>query len=144
MEGFHMDARLDHLVCWVSDQVASLYFYEQVIGLQGVRTEEFREGKAGFPSVRISTETIIDLMAHDFATGIEEGTGVKGSAGHPLNHFCLAVSREDFDAVQVRLKDHGIKVTGSGSNSFGAQGIAPETIFFPDPDGNVIEVRYYR
>ncbi|NUO97777.1 MAG: VOC family protein [Nonomuraea sp.] len=139
-----MDARLDHLVCWVSDQFAALRFYEQVIGLPGVRAEEFREGEAGFPSVRISADTIIDLMAHDVSTGVEEGTGVTGSAGHPLNHFCLAVGREDFDALQVRLKDHGVEVTGSGSNSFGAQGIAPETIFFPDLDGNVIEVRYYR
>ncbi|MEU1720267.1 VOC family protein [Actinomadura sp. ATCC 39365] len=139
-----MDARLDHLVLWVSDQLAALRFYEQVVGLPGVRGEEFREGKAGFPSVRIAGETIIDLMAHEVSKGVEEGTGVTGSAGHQINHFCLSVSREDFDALQVRLKDHGIEVTGKGSNSFGAQGIAPETIFFPDLDRNVIEVRYYR
>ncbi|MGI5284707.1 VOC family protein [Nonomuraea polychroma] len=138
-----MDARLDHLVCWVADQLASLRFYEQVVGLPGVRAEEFREGKAGFPSVRVSPETILDLMAYESARGVDEGTGVKGSGGHPINHFCLAVSREDFDALQVRLKQHGVEVTGSGTNSFGAQGIAPEAIYFPDPDGNVLEVRYY-
>ncbi|MBF8191083.1 VOC family protein [Nonomuraea sp. K274] len=138
-----MDVRLDHLVCWVSDQLASLHFYEQVIGLPGVRAAEFREGKAGFPSVRVSSETILDLMAYDVSRGVEEGTGVEGSAGHPINHFCLAVGREDFDALQVRLKQHGVEVTGSGSNSFGAQGIAPEVVYFPDPDGNVLEVRYY-
>jgi hypothetical protein len=27
--------------------------------------------------------------------------------------------------------------------SFGARGLAPETFYFPDPDGNVIEARYY-
>ncbi|TMR09055.1 VOC family protein [Nonomuraea turkmeniaca] len=138
-----MDARLDHLVCWVADQLASLRFYEQVIGLPGVRAEEFREGKAPFPSVRVSPETILDLMAYESAIYVDEGTGVQGSAGHPINHFCLAVSREDFDALQVRLKQEGVEVTGSGANSFGAQGIAPETIYFPDPDGNVLEVRYY-
>jgi glyoxylase I family protein len=139
-----MNTRLDHLVCWVSDQLRSLHFYEQVIGLPGVRAAEFIEGRAGFPSVRVSAETIIDLMAHDASMGVEEGTGVQGSAGHPVNHLCLAVSQEDFDALQVRLKEHGVEITGTGSQSFGAQGIAPETMFFPDPDGNVIEVRYYR
>ncbi|MFI7132844.1 VOC family protein [Nonomuraea sp. NPDC050153] len=138
-----MDVRLDHLVCWVSDQLHSLHFYEQVIGLPGVRAEAFREGKAAFPSVRISTETILDLMTYDASMGVDESTGVKGSAGHPINHFCLAVGKEDFDELQVRLKQHGVEITGSGVNSFGAQGIAPETMYFPDPDGNVLEVRYY-
>jgi catechol 2,3-dioxygenase-like lactoylglutathione lyase family enzyme len=138
-----MDVRLDHLVCWVSDQLRSLNFYEQVIGLPGVRAEEFRHGKAAFPSVRISAETIIDLMAYEASRGVDEGTGVGGSAGHPINHFCLALGKEDFDALQVRLKQHGVQITGSGTNSFGAQGIAPEAIFFSDPDGNVMEVRYY-
>ncbi|SDI67528.1 VOC family protein [Nonomuraea jiangxiensis] len=138
-----MDVRLDHLVCWVSDQLGSLQFYEQVIGLPGVRAEEFKDGKAAFPSVRISPETILDLMSYDASRGVDEGTGVNGTAGHPINHFCLAVSKEDFDALQIRLKESGVEITGTGTNSFGARGIAPETIYFPDPDGNVLEVRYY-
>ncbi|MCF6469329.1 VOC family protein [Nonomuraea sp. MG754425] len=138
-----MHARLDHLVCWVADPLASLGFYEQVIGLPGVRSEQFRDGKAPFPSVRISPETILDLMAYEAMRGVDEGTGVGGSAGHPVNHLCLAVGREDFDALKVRLKQHGVEITGSGTNSFGARGIAPETMYFPDLDGNVIEVRYY-
>ncbi|MEV4176223.1 VOC family protein [Nonomuraea sp. NPDC049709] len=138
-----MYARLDHIVCWVSDQLVSLRFYEQVIGLPGVRAAEFRDGKAPFPSVRISPECILDLMSFEAMRGVDEGTGVRGSAGHPINHFCLAVSREDFDALQVRLKQNGVEITGTGANSFGARGIAPETFFFADPDGNVVEVRYY-
>ncbi|MGW0808411.1 VOC family protein [Nonomuraea sp. NPDC002799] len=138
-----MDVRLDHLVCWVSDQLASLEFYEEVIGLPGVRAEEFRDGKAAFPSVRIGPDTIVDLMTYEAMRGVDEGTGVKGSAGHPLNHFCLAVGRTDFDALKLRLKEHGVEITGTGTNSFGARGIAPETIYFPDLDDNVMEVRYY-
>ncbi|MEU6715881.1 VOC family protein [Nonomuraea sp. NPDC046802] len=138
-----MDVRLDHLVIWVSDQLESLRFYEQVVGLPGVRREEFVDGKAGFPSVRISEETVLDLMAYDMIRGVDEGTGVRGSAGHPVNHLCLAVNKEEFDALQVRLKQHGVAITGRGTNSFGARGLAPEVVYFPDPDGNVLEVRYY-
>ncbi|HUR07876.1 MAG TPA: VOC family protein [Nonomuraea sp.] len=138
-----MDVRLDHLVCWVSDQLRALDFYEQVIGLPGVRAEEFREGKAPFPSVRVSGDTIIDLMPENAANRVDEGTGVSGSAGHPVNHFCLALGRSDFDALGARLARHGVEVTGTGSNSFGARGIAPGVIYFPDLDGNVIEARYY-
>ncbi|MEV0623192.1 VOC family protein [Nonomuraea sp. NPDC050404] len=138
-----MRARFDHLVCWVSDQLRALEFYEQVVGLPGVRGEEFREGKASFPSVRVSDDSILDLMAYEASRGVDEGTGVKGSAGHPVNHFCLSVDREEFGELQVRLKTHGVPITGNGTNSFGARGIAPEAIYFSDPDGNVIEVRYY-
>ncbi|MEW9553851.1 VOC family protein [Nonomuraea sp. NPDC050783] len=138
-----MQARLDHLVCWVADPSASLRFYEQVVGLPGVRVEEFREGKAAFPSVRVSPETILDLIPYERATGMDEGTGVRGAAGHPLNHFCLALGRADFDALRLRLKQNGVEITGTGTNSFGARGIAPEAIYFADPDGNVIEVRFY-
>jgi len=138
-----MRVRLDHLVCWVSDQLASLHFYEHVIGLPGVRAEEFREGKAPFPSVRITPDCILDLMSFEAMRGVDEGTGVHGSAGHPVNHFCLALGKEDFDALKLRLKKHQVEITGTGTNSFGARGIAPETIYFPDPDGNVIEARYY-
>ena len=27
--------------------------------------------------------------------------------------------------------------------SFGARGLAPQTFYFGDPDGNVLEARYY-
>ncbi|MER6943945.1 VOC family protein [Nonomuraea sp. NPDC000554] len=138
-----MDARLDHLVCWVSDQLRALDFYEQVVGLPGVRAEEFRNGEAAFPSVRVAEETIIDLMPQEWAPRIDEGTGVKGSAGHPVNHYCLAVDHAEFEALKARLDRNGVEITGTGADSFGAQGIAREVIYFPDPDSNVIEVRYY-
>ncbi|MEU8244870.1 VOC family protein [Nonomuraea sp. NPDC048916] len=138
-----MDVRLDHLVCWVSDQLRALDFYERVVGLPGVRATEFRAGEAPFPSVRISDTTILDLMRQDAAGQVDEGTGVKGSAGHPVNHFCLSVGRADFEALKARLERHGVQITGTGTDSFGAQGISPEVIYFPDPDDNVIEIRYY-
>jgi glyoxylase I family protein len=138
-----MDARLDHLVCWVSDQHRALDFYERIIGLPGVRAAEFKEGKAPFPSVRVCGDTIIDLMPQSAARRVDEGTGVKGTAGHPVNHFCLAVDRTDFEELQKRLASHGVEVTGTGTNSFGARGISPDVIYFPDPDGNVIEARHY-
>lgn len=138
-----MDVQLDHLVCWVADPLVSLRFYEEVVGLPGVRDEEFREGKAPFPSVRVTASTIIDLMEFDAMRRVDEGTGVMGSAGHPVNHFCLAVDKAEFDALKARLKQHDVEITGNSTNSFGARGIAPEAFYFPDPDGNVIEVRWY-
>jgi hypothetical protein len=56
-----MQAKLDHVVLWVADPLRSLEFFEKVVGLAPVRAHEFREGKAPFPSVRVSSDSIIDL-----------------------------------------------------------------------------------
>ena len=34
-------------------------------------------------------------------------------------------------------------IGGEMKSSFGARGLAPHTFYFGDPDGNVLEARYY-
>ena len=45
---------MDHIVLNVTDIEASLRFCCDVLGLKAERVDEFRAGKVGFPSVRIS------------------------------------------------------------------------------------------
>src|SRR5262249_32761882 len=52
----------DHVVLAVSDVERSLSWYMDVLGLTGVRVEEWRRREVPFPSVRVSQETIIDLI----------------------------------------------------------------------------------
>lgn len=125
-----MDVSIDHVVLWVADPLRSVEFFGRVVGLPGERVEEFREGKVPFPSVRVSATAILDLMADS-----------SGSA-HPVNHVCLAMGHDDFEALRGRLTDNGNKMSGL-TNSFGARGNSPETIYFEDPDGNVLEARFY-
>jgi catechol 2,3-dioxygenase-like lactoylglutathione lyase family enzyme len=138
-----MDAHIDHIVIWVGDPLASLRFYEQVVGLHGVRVDEFKAGNAPFLSVRVSPESIIDLMALTSAPGTESLTKAPGSAAHPVNHICLAVSKEEYDALSGRLEKESVDTQARMHQTFGARGLAPEAFYFKDPDGNVIEARYY-
>jgi catechol 2,3-dioxygenase-like lactoylglutathione lyase family enzyme len=124
---------LDHIVLNVGDVERSLRFYTQVLGLEPVRTGEFRAGKVRFPSVRIDATTIVDLFPpamHKDAHG-----------GANLNHFCL-VTDGDVDKLAEQLRAAGIEITDRMENNFGARGLAT-SIYFNDPDGNVIEVRKY-
>ena len=139
-----MAARLDHVVLWVEDPLASLAFYTDVVGLTGVRVEEFRAGQAPFPSVRVSAETILDLMARVAAPVVDAMAGAAASAGHPVNHVCFALDQAAFQALRERLAARGIATSTPMTDSFGAQGLAPEAFYFRDPDGNVLEARYYR
>ena len=134
---------IDHLVLWVSDPLRSVEFYERVLGFVGVRVDEFRAGKAPFPSVRVSDGTIIDLMALAFAPKLNALPGAEGSAGNRLNHVCLAMSRAEYDALRGRLDAHGVAMPVTMKDSFGARGSAPEAFYFADPDGNVLEARHY-
>lgn len=138
-----MQATLDHVVLWTDDPVKSAEFYERVLGLSAVRLDEFRAGRAPFPSIRVSPHSIIDLMARAAAPVVDAMAGAEASAGHRVNHVCLAMSRADYDALRARLEANGIETSTPMQQSFGAQGLAPQAVYFRDPDGNVIEARYY-
>lgn len=135
--------RLDHVVLWTRSPRASMDFYTRVVGLEPVRFAEFEAGEAPFPSVRVCVDSIIDLMPAEGVSATETLTGNQGSAGHPVNHVCLAMSKAEYDALDQRLQAEGVDTGARLNRSFGARGWAPQGYYFADPDGNVIEARYY-
>jgi glyoxylase I family protein len=118
-------------------------FYTRVVGLSPVRFDEFAAGEAPFPSVRVCEDSIIDLSPVDNSAGTESLTGVGGSAGHQVNHVCIAFSKSEYDALDQRLQAEGVDTSARLSPSFGARGWAPQGYYFSDTDGNVVEARYY-
>ncbi|RFZ12591.1 Glyoxalase/Bleomycin resistance protein/Dioxygenase superfamily protein [Mycobacterium marinum] len=135
--------RLDHIVLWTTDPRAAVDFYTQVVGLAPVRVSEFEAGDAPFPSVRVSADSIIDLLPRDSVADTETLTGGPGSAGHPVNHVCLAMTKAEYDALDQRLQAAGVDTSARLNRSYGARGWAPQGYYFADPDGNVVEARYY-
>ncbi len=136
-------ARLDHVVLWTADPKQSVDFYTRVVGLSPLRLEEFEAGEAPFPSVRVSDDSIIDLIPVGNAKGTESMTKVADSAGHPVNHVCIALSKAEYDALDRRLQAEGVDTSARLNHSYGARGWALQGFYFPDPDGNVVEARYY-
>lgn len=136
---------IDHVVLWVEDPRRSIDFYTKVLGLGGVRIEEFLQGAAPFPSVRISDGSILDLMPAIAAPFAAHFTGEKipTAAGKPLNHVCLAMTRAELDALALRLAEARVATHRVGETSFGARGSSKHWFYFQDPDGNVIEARHY-
>ncbi|WAC94169.1 VOC family protein [Mycobacterium sp. Aquia_213] len=118
-------------------------FYTKVIGLTPVRFDEFEAAEAPFPSVRVCEDSIIDLMPIAGIDATDAMTKVAGSAGHPVNHVCLALSKSEYEALDRRLQAAGVDTSARLDRSYGARGWAPHIYYFSDPDGNVIEARYY-
>ena len=129
---------MDNIVLNVEDVDGMMAFYTGVIGLSPERFEEFRSGQAPFPSVRIHEDTIIDL----FPKSLWERTST-GPTGRPnLNHFCLAVDRAEWDNLQLRLAAHRVAIEDGPFQRWGAHGTGI-SIYFRDPEANLIEARYY-
>ncbi|MFP8960701.1 VOC family protein [Streptomyces nanhaiensis] len=116
----------DHLVLNVEDVERSLGFYCGPLGLEPVRVEEWRAGKAPFPSVRVSDTTIIDLVA-----GPRDGSNV--------DHICLVVEPLDWQEV---VDSGALTVVDGPGPRFGARGTA-QSVYVLDPDGNTVELRWY-
>ncbi|KND38451.1 VOC family protein [Streptomyces acidiscabies] len=136
-------ARLDHVVLWVRDPVASAGFYARAVGLDPVRLPEFAAGEVPFPSVRVNDDTLLDLMPLTLAPDMRMLPDSAASAGHPVNHVCLALQAPAYDALRARLESLDVPTSPVAHGSFGARGKAPRSFYFRDPDGNVVEARHY-
>jgi catechol-2,3-dioxygenase len=133
MQGF-----LDHIVLNIEDDESIIHFYTQVLQFPAERLDEYRAGEAPFPSVRINQETVIDLFPKKlWEQQVQAGQGFRN-----LNHVCFSLTRNDWDALHGRLLEHQIAIQEGPVQRWGAQGTGT-SIYFSDPEGNVIEARFY-
>ena len=135
---------VDHVVLWVESPKRALAFFVDVLGLTPVRKREFEQGEVPFPSVRVNDVTILDLMDRNKVSSVREftGGGLDGGGG-PLNHLCLSMEASAYALLTARLRERGVALKSGGKKSFGAQGLAEDSVYFSDPDGNIIEIRHY-
>ena len=130
---------LDHIVLNVRDIDRSLSFYTETLGLQPERLDEFKAGKVGFPSVRITDDTVIDLFP---IKGPAAGNISDEKFAGNLNHFCMVIGTDDFSGIVEYLKEKEIPIRAGPVSRWGARGRAT-SVYFLDPDGNEIELRCY-
>ena len=123
---------LDHVVVNTQDVEQAIYFYRDVLGLEILRLEEFRAGQVGFPSARVSPETIIDIRPR------ADGERVTPN----MDHYYLVVGATDMHQLHAELKAKGITVEDTVRPAWGAQGYGRQFKLW-DPDGNKIELRCY-
>lgn len=132
-----MQAAFDHIVLNTLDVDRMLQFYSEVVGLSIERLEPYRRGEAPFPSVRLNDDSLIDIFPPKLWRADEAAP-----AETRLNHFCLAVPEDDWNALRRRLDAHGVRIHRGPGTFWGAHGDGT-SVYFHDPDGNEIEARYY-
>ena len=120
----------DHLVINTRNPDRALAFYRDVLGLEILREEEYRAGKVGFASVRITPETIIDVRPFN-----SDEEFVKN-----VDHICVRIAPTDMERMKEQLRGYGTDTDDDINVRWGAQGYG-ESLYIRDPEGQMIELK---
>lgn len=128
MTDLHID-RLDHLVLTVADIDATADFYQRVLGMQ---VETFGAGRT---ALRFGLQKInLHAAGREFEPKALNPT--PGSAD-----LCL-VTYATMDEILAHLRAQGVAIKDGPVQRTGATGPIL-SVYFRDPDANLIEVSHY-
>jgi glyoxylase I family protein len=117
---------IDHVVLRCADRERALRFYVDILGL----AEERRIDKIGLIQLRAGRSMIDLVPAPDKAAGL----------GLNVDHLCLGVENEEFDAMLGYLRERGVEMVGEPGTRYGAHGMGL-SVYVRDPEGNVVELK---
>ena len=122
---------MDHIVLRSPEIERSLAFYCDVLGMEGMRLDEWRAGDVRFPSVQVAPGTIIDFFP------------LEGEAAEQqqLDHFCLVVEPGTLEQVLAAVESFGL-APGPLQSRWGARGRGTSS-YLESPEGVTLELRQY-
>jgi len=118
--------RLDHVSLNVSDRPRSIAWYRDVLGLE----QRGNARRDDWPVFMGDFGACVAL----FQAQVESPDRAPESTG--LRHVAFMVGREDLAAAQERLRERGVEFWLEDHGN-------AHSLYFPDPDGNVIELTSY-
>ena len=125
--------RIDHLVLTVADIEATTRFYERALGMQ----REFFRGPEGQPRhALLFGNQKSNLQDRDTDTPTKARVPTLGSGD-----FCL-IAAVPLDEVIAHLRVAGVALEAGPVPRRGALGPL-RSVYFRDPDGNLVEVAEY-
>lgn len=116
---------LDHVVLRCVNQRRALEFHTGILGL----TEERRIEKIGLIQLRAG-QSMLDLVPAEKLA----------ADGRNVDHFCLGVEIENFEALLSYLRERGVEMVGEPGTRYGARGMG-RSVYVRDPEGNVVELK---
>ena len=121
-----MISHIDHIVLTVSNIEASVAFYQRVLQMEGI---EFGNGRK---ALRFGRQKInLQLL----------GQEPRNNAGVGSGDLCL-ISAWDMAGIIRHLNNEGVDIIEGPVTKSGAMGNI-ESVYFLDPDKNLIEVSVY-
>ena len=118
--------RLDHVSLNVSDRARSIAWYRDVLGLE----QRSAARRDDWPVFMGEFGACVAL----FQAQVDSGERQPESTG--LRHVAFMVGRSDLADARTRLRAHGVEFRSEDHGN-------AQSLYFPDPDGNVIELTTY-
>ena len=125
--------RVDHLVLTVNDVEATTQFYERVLGFE---REFFRGPEGQARHALLFGRQKINLQDRSTGTPTKARVPTFGSGD-----FCL-IAAVPLDEVIAHLKKENVPIEAGPVARRGAMGPI-RSVYFRDPDGNLVEVSEY-
>jgi catechol 2,3-dioxygenase-like lactoylglutathione lyase family enzyme len=122
--------RIDHVVLTVADLAATIGFYERVLGMRHVVFGERHALHFGDSKINLHPEV------NDFPAALKAAVPTPGSAD-----LCL-VADGPVEAIADHLRACDVEIIEGPVTRDGAQG-EMTSVYFRDPDANLVEVSVY-
>lgn len=132
-----MRSALFHLALPVDDLDAAAYFYGDVLGCA-----RGRESPRWIDFDFAGHQLVAHLVGSDDLPAVASNP-VDGEEV-PASHFGLVLSWDDWDALQVRLREHGVDYAIAPQTRFAERRGEQRTCFVRDPAGNYLEFKCFR
>jgi catechol 2,3-dioxygenase len=121
---------IGHVLLRVLDLERSKKFYSEVLGFQVL--EEDPEHGGTFMALEGQSHAIDLFQVKDPEAAERQTPGVRG-----LGHIAFRVASEEaLREAYATLREHGVEITRSIDH------VSQKSIYFRDPDGNLLEIYY--
>lgn len=124
--------RIDHIAITVEDVDTSTDFYVRVLGAR-VALEHMRAGKIAIRKI-VMGETVFNLHQRDNDFELIASRPTPGAAD-----ICLRWLGS-IESAAAKLTEAGIAIVDGPSPRRTSDGDAAQSVYFHDPDGNLIEL----
>lgn len=124
---------IDHVAITVADVERSTRFYDDLFGAE-VPFDHAPQGRSLVRSVKIGGGVQLNIHQH--------GNGIELVAARPTPgsvDICFRFGGTIEEAERL-LKDHGVAIIEGPSPRTDNQGNAAKSVYFNDPDGNLVEL----
>lgn len=129
-------AAIDHVVLVVKDIPTTLAFYRDVLGLEVLGEAEWRRGERPFPSLKVGAGNMLNVHQADYPHGALNPQA--GSAD-----LCFVWNGPIEDTVAL-LRAKNVPIELGPVQRRGARGVMGTSVYFRDPDGNLLELLSYQ
>ena len=130
-------AGIDHLAITAADPEATLAFYRDVLGARVLHEDEWRSGRLPVFSLQVGANRI---NVHDpVRDGQLPPTLLATTPGPGSADFCFRWDGT-VDEAQQLLAAHGVAVIEGPATRQAADGARGTSVYFRDPDGNLLEL----